>query len=190
TGKRGIIEGTIAGGIVSILPGISSAVATTIVMAIKKERSKEEVISVLSATNTATNFFVIAGLFLILKARSGFAIVLKELIYIEKWEGIIFPHPFNLFLIAVIISALISYFATLYFGRKFAKNISKISYNLLLKISLLIIIGMVIISNGWKGIIILLASSAIGMLCLELKVRRSVCMGVLMVPVIISLLKI
>ena len=189
-GKRGIFEGAIAGGVVSILPGISSAVATTIVMTIKKERSREEIVSILSATNTATNFFVISALFLILKARSGFAIALKELIYVERWEGIIFPHPMNLFLIAVIISAVISYFATLYLGKKFAVGLSEISYNLLLKISLLIIVIMVIISDGWKGIIILTASSSIGMLCLELKVRRSVCMGVLMVPVIISLMKI
>ncbi|MEM2934856.1 MAG: tripartite tricarboxylate transporter permease, partial [Candidatus Thermoplasmatota archaeon] len=173
-----------------ILPGISSAVATAIVMTIKKERSREEIISILSATNTATNFFVIAALFLILKARSGFAIALKELIYIERWEGIILPHPMNLFLIAVIISAVISYFVTLYLGKKFAIHISKISYNLLLKISLLIILIMVIISNGWIGIVILLTSSFVGMLCLELKVRRSVCMGVLIVPVIISLMKI
>ncbi|MBC7080675.1 MAG: tripartite tricarboxylate transporter permease [Thermoplasmatales archaeon] len=186
--KRAICEGAVAGGIVSILPGISSAIATTIVMTIKKERSNEEVISILSATNTATSFFVIIALFIILKARSGFAIAIKELIYIERWEGIIFPYPLNLFMIAVIISAIFSYFATIYIGKKIAINISKISYKLILKISLLIIIVMVIISNGPVGLLILLTSSLIGILCLELRVRRSVCMGFLMIPVIISLL--
>ncbi len=186
--KRAICEGAVAGGIVSILPGISSAVATTIVMAIKKERSNEEVVSVLSVTNTATSFFVIIVLFLILKARSGFAIALKELTHIERWEEIIFPYPLNLFIIAIIISSLISYFATLYIGKKIAINISKISYKSILKISLLIIITMVIISNGAAGLLILFTSFLIGILCLELRVRRSVCMGFLMIPVIISLL--
>ncbi|KAA0012446.1 MAG: hypothetical protein FE041_03380 [Thermoplasmata archaeon] len=183
--KRDVISGTIAGGIVSVLPGVSSAIATTIALITRKERNRENTISILSATNTATNFFVLATLFILLKARSGFAIAISKLVSVEKWDKIIFPYPFNLFLIATIISSLLSYYATLKIGRVVAKNISNISYSSLLKISLAIIILMVFIFNGILGMLILFVASSIGLLCLEFKVRRSVCMGILLLPLIL-----
>jgi len=183
--KRDVISGTIAGGIVSVLPGVSSAIATTIALITRKERNRENTISILSATNTATNFFVLATLFILLKARSGFAIAISKLVSVEKWDKIIFPYPFNLFLIATIISSLLSYYATLKIGRVVAKNISNISYSSLLKISLAIIILMVFIFNGVLGMLILFVASSIGLLCLEFKVRRSVCMGILLLPLIL-----
>ncbi len=186
--KRDVMSGTVAGGIVSVLPGVSSAIATTLALIIRKERKRENTISILSATNTATNFFVLATLFIILKTRSGFAIAINELISIRKWDGIIFPYPFNIFLIAVIITSILSYHLTLHIGKIVAKNISRISYPLLLKISLFIILLMIILFTGILGLLILFVASSIGLLCLELKVRRSVCMGVLLLPLIIKYL--
>ncbi len=186
--KLNVIGGLFAGEAVSILPGVSSAIAASLALSFKKKESNEEIVSILSVTNTATSFFVIAMLFLILKARSGCAIAVKEFLRIERWEGIIMPTLLNLFLIAVIISSIISYFSTKSLGKFIAKNISKISYPFLLKLSLAIIIIMVFIFNGFIGLIILFFSSIIGILCLKMKVRRSICMGVLLIPLIISYL--
>ncbi|MCD6481796.1 MAG: tripartite tricarboxylate transporter permease [Thermoplasmata archaeon] len=183
--KRDVGSGVLSGGLVSMLPGVSAAVATTLAMAVIKEAKDENVISILSATNTATNFFVLVALFVLLKARSGFAIAIEKMIYLEKWNGMI-KEPFNLFLIAIIISAIISYYLTIHIGRMVAKNISKISYPMLVKISLVIILAMIFLFNGPSGLLIFGVGVAIGMLCLEMKVRRSICMGVLLLPLLIK----
>lgn len=181
-----IISGSIAGSIVSILPGVSTAIATTIALAMRKERRKENTIAILSATNTSTNFFVLLSLFIILKARSGFAIVIKEMMHIEAWNDILMPRLLSLLLIAIIIASIMSYFSTLFIGKFTSKNISKIPYAILLKISLVVIILMVFFFNGFIGLLILLTSSCIGIICLKMKVKRSVCMGVLLLPLIVK----
>ncbi|RLF51011.1 MAG: hypothetical protein DRN11_03535, partial [Thermoplasmata archaeon] len=182
---KDVAGGVMAGGLVSILPGVSSAVATILALLFRKEKQKENTISILSSANTATNFFVLAMLFIILKARSGFAIAIGNMVKIEKWDGLLFPYPFNLFLIAIIIS-IISYYSTKFIGRIVAKNISEISYSLLLKLSLAIILAMVFIFAGPMGLFILFIASSIGILCLRMKVRRSLCMGVLLLPLILN----
>lgn len=183
---KDVAGGVMAGGLVSILPGVSSAVATILALLFRKEKQKENTISILSSANTATNFFVLAMLFIILKARSGFAIAIGNMVKIEKWDGLLFPYPFNLFLIAIIISSIISYYSTKFIGRIVAKNISEISYSLLLKLSLAIILAMVFIFAGPMGLFILFIASSIGILCLRMKVRRSLCMGVLLLPLILN----
>ena len=184
--RKDIASGVVAGGLVSILPGVSSAVATILALLFRKEKGRENTISILSSANTATNFFVLAMLFIILKARSGFAIAIGNMLKIEKWDRLLFPYPFNLFLVAIIISSIISYYSTKLIGRMVAKNISKISYKLLLRISLAIILAMVFIFAGLIGLFILFIASSIGILCLRMRVRRSLCMGVLLLPLILN----
>ena len=184
--KREVSNGVVAGSMVSILPGVSSAVAATLAIAVKKKRKEEEAISLLSATNTANNFFVLAMLFIMLKARSGFAVVIKKYIEVEQWNSLLFPYPYNLFLIAVIISSTISYFLTKYIGRIIAMNISKISYSSIIRIAFGIIVVMIFLFTGFLGLLIFGIASLIGIICLEMKVRRSVCMGFLLLPLILN----
>lgn len=184
--KRDIGSGAVAGGFVSILPGVSSSIAATLVLSVRREWRDESVISILSAINTSTNFFVLAVLFMVLKARSGFALVIRELLHVSRWDGVVPPHPFNLFLVGVIIASGISYYLTKGVGKFIARNISRISYDMLLKISFLVIVVMVVAFTGPLGMLIFGVATAIGLLCLDLQVRRSTCMGVLMVPLIIG----
>ncbi len=186
--KIDIGRGVAAGGMVAILPGVSAAIAATLALVTKREGDEESVVATLSATNTATNFFVLAMLFVMMKTRSGFAIAMKELVELKKWDGFIIPYPYNLFLIAVIVSSIISYYATLLIGKFVAKNISRISYSSLIKIAFGIMVAMVFLFTGLTGLIIFGIAAAIGIACLEMKVRRSVCMGFLLLPLIISYL--
>lgn len=184
--RKDVASGVASGSLVSILPGVSSAIATTLALVVRRKKNRENAVSILSATNTSTNFFVLAVLFTILKARSGFALAINEMVSVEKWDGFIIPYPYNLFLMAVVISSIISYYSTIFIGKIIAKNISKISYSIILKISLIIIISMVFIFSGFLGLLILTTASFIGILCLQAKVKRSLCMGVLLFPLIIK----
>jgi len=179
-----VASGSIAGGLVAILPGVSSAIATTLALEARKKGNEENAIAILSATNTATNFFVIATLFVLLKARSGFTIVMQNFLPISKWDNMP-PSPFFLILASVVISAILSFYATKFIGKKVAKNISRMDYSILLILSLAIVTALVIIFSGIIGFFIFIVATIIGINCLKMDVRRSNLMGVLLLPLII-----
>lgn len=183
---KDIASGSMAGGLVAILPGVTSAIATTIALVMRKDRGRENAIAILSAANTATNFFVLTALFIIMKARSGFAIVISNILPIYEWNNILAPPMLFLFLSSIIISATLSFYLTKFIGKLIAKNISKISYSLTLKISLAIMVAMVIIFSGLMGLLIFIVATFIGLFGLQLGVRRSNFMAILLLPLIIN----
>ncbi len=185
---RAVSTGTASGAMVSVLPGVTSAAGTILASTASGEKDDRMVIVTLSAVNTANAFFVLAFLFMFLKSRSGVAIAVQQLVEVEQWEASL-PAPMLLcILAAVLMSAAISYFATRLLGRLFARIIGKIDYRKLAIFAICIVVALVLLFTGPFGILILAAGTFIGMLPIEWGVRRSQCMGVLLVPIIIRLL--
>jgi len=184
-GWKDVATGTIAGALVSLLPGVTSAVATIMAMVARRKKDRENVIVTLSAVNTATSFFVLAVLFMVGKARSGSAIVLSEIINVERWDNVIPPYSLCYLLMTVVITSLLSYYATKFFGKIIALHISHIPYGMIVKASVAFIFVMVALFTGVTGVAVLATGTLIGLLCLELGVRRSLCMGVLLLPLIV-----
>lgn len=187
-GGKGVGIGTISGCMVSILPGVTSAVATIIALVTRGKRKKEDVIITLSAVNTANAFFVIIALFVIERARSGAALAIQEMENILQWDGIIPPSSLCFFLIAIIVASIIAYYATKFLGKIIAKNISSIPYPILGKITILTLFFLILVFTGTMGICIFIVATFIGLLCLEFRVRRSLCMGILLLPILITYL--
>jgi len=183
---KDVTTGTAAGAIVSLLPGVTSAVATIMAMVARRKSDRKNVVVTLSSVNTATTFFVLAVLFMFGKARSGSAIVLNEIMNVERWDGVIPPCPLCHLLIAVVVSSFLSYYATKFLGKVIAVHISRISYGNIARASVAFISVMVFIFNGLVGIAILVTGTFIGLLCLEFGVRRSLCMGVLILPIMLT----
>jgi len=184
TNVKDIASGSVAGGLVAILPGVSSAIATTLALLLRKNKNDENAIAILSAANTATAFFVLAILFILLKARSGFAVVLQHMIPLYKWQSAP-PQPMLILLSSILISATLSLYLTKFFGKIAAKNISRINYAVLMKFSLAFMVLLVIIFSGLYGLAIFIVATLIGMAGLKASVRRSNLMGVLLLPLII-----
>ena len=178
--------GVIAGSVVSVLPGVTSAVATILAMVARGKSERENIIVTLSAVNTAASFFVLSVLFIIGKARSGSEVIVSEIMNVERWSNAIPPYSLCYLFIAVIVSSFLSYYATRFFGKVVAKHISSIPYGRAAKASVIFISAMVFIFTGFVGIAVLITGTFIGMLCLELGVRRSMAMGVLLLPIMLS----
>lgn len=183
---KDIAAGTVSGAFVSILPGVTSAVATIMAMVARRKSDRKNVIVTLSSVNTATSFFVLVVLFMVERARSGSAIVLGELMDVERWSGTLPPQSLCYLMISVIVSAIVSYHATKFLGRIIATHISRISYGTIAKSSVALISAMVLAFTGLTGIVVLITGTLIGMLCLELRVRRSLGMGVLILPIMLT----
>ncbi len=188
--------GTFSGLSVSILPGVSSGVAMVMAMNLssifssgkgEEKEKNEEFILTFGAVNTANAFFCLILLFVIMKARSGSSMVLLDLISVEEWEIFSIPHIVPLLLISILVSATLSFFLTISLGKFFAKRIGGIDYENLILYVLVFIVSSVFIFCGILGLLILVVATLIGLIAPIYGLRRTQAMGVLLVPVILSL---
>ncbi len=180
-----VITGSLGGILVSIIPGITSATGTVISLNARGESSKRQTIVTLSAVNTACAFFVVIMMFVILRARSGAALAVMDLISVSEWSNVFIPLYLVYFLIALVFAGSLSYLFTLFFGKVFAKKFANVSYTLLVKITISFVVIMVFLFTSLVGLLVLLVATLIGLLPVLWGVRRSHCMGVLLIPILL-----
>jgi len=183
-----VLTGSFAGILVSIIPGITSATGTIIAMSTRAESNKRQTIITLSAVNTACAFFVVAILFILLRARSGVTLAIADLITVEEWTAFTMPATLIYLLIAVLLSGTLSYFLVLKIGKTFAKHFANVPYALLIKLTIVMIITLVLLFTSITGLLILIVATFIGLIPIHWGVRRSHCMGILLIPVILYFL--
>jgi putative membrane protein len=183
-----VFTGSVAGIFVSIIPGLTTATGTVLAMTIRQRSSTEQTIVTLAAVNTAAAFFVVIVLFVLLKARSGVTIAISSLLPPEPWTDLLMPSTLVYLLMFLVLTGCLSYFTTLSLGKLFAKKFSRIPYIPLVCFTLLFICTLIVLFTGALGFLIFLVATCIGFLPIYWKVRRSHCMGVLLIPIIIYFL--
>jgi putative membrane protein len=183
-----VVTGSLGGILVSIIPGITSATGTILAMNARGESSKKQTIVTLSAVNTACAFFVVAVMFIILRSRSGATLAAMELISVEEWTALLMPENLSYLLIALLLGGSASYFFTLKVGKIFAKRFVNVPYALVVKLTITLIAVLVFLFTGLAGLLVLLIATLIGLLPVEWGVRRSHCMGILLIPIILYFL--
>jgi putative membrane protein len=180
-----IITGSFAGLLVSIIPGITSATGTILAMNARGESNSRQTIITLSAVNTACAFFVVAVLFIILRSRSGATLAVMDLIAIKEWSATLMPNNLIYLLIALLLGGTLSFFSTIYVGKLFAKFFHHIPYQKVILGTILLIIFLVFLFTGFRGVLILFVATFIGLLTVQWGVRRSHAMGVLLLPIML-----
>jgi putative membrane protein len=85
---------------------------------------------------------------------------------------------------AIIISGIIAFFVTIYLAKIFSKIISKVNYTLLSFDIILILSAITFIFSGWLGLLVLIVSTILGLLCIYSGVRRTHMLGSLIIPAI------
>ena len=195
---RGIMIGGISGSFVAWLPGISSSIATVFARLFIKEdfsgsnaqtfdgdeqfisASKEFIVSV-SGVNTCNAIFGLFALVVIGKSRNGAMVAVNDLL------GNISPDvpTIILFLSAIALTALLSYFSTIYLGDNIHRSLAKLNYSLLCYTVLGVLSIIVLAFTGLFGLLIFMIATPVGMLAPFLKIRKSHSMGVILLPVIL-----
>ncbi len=187
------LKGTLAGSVVSFLPGVSSSHAAVLsTLGSKQEpeqeqdssRADEDFIVQLSSINTSGAFFCLAALFLTLRPRSGATVAIAALISVEDWGGR-GQSELYLLLMGVLVGAVFGLLAALWLGKFIARRVHKINYQRVVKLVLGFIIVLVLLFTGPLGFFILGVSAAMGLLAPAFEVRRSQLMGVLLLPVLV-----
>lgn len=191
TGKsdivKSVLSGSTCGALVSFLPGVTSAHATVMAMLARRNREPEQVIMTLSGVNTSNAIFCMATLFLILRARSGATMAINRILPVQQWSEVVPPLALIYLLIAVLIAASVSFFATKYMGMQFSRLFVKIPYRKMLSGIVIFLAVFVFILNDAIGLLVLAVGTCIGLIPIYFGVRRSNCMGVLLVPIIVWL---
>ena len=180
-----VMTGSLGGILVSIIPGITSATGTVLAMNARGESSKRQTIVTLSAVNTACAFSVVAMMFIILRSRSGATLAAMQLMSVAEWESLLMPTNLAYLLIALLLGGTLSYFLTLKVGKIFAKSFANVPYALIVKLTISMVVILVILFTGLTGLLILVIATAIGLLPVEWGIRRSHCMGILLIPIIL-----
>ena len=120
-----------------------------------------------------------------MKARSGIALAIQEIMPIYAWNALIPPTELCFLLISAIFAGVIAYFLTIFIGKNFASLLERIPYKLFLLLTAISLVALTFILSGTLGILVLAVATSIGLLPIYAGVKRSNCMGVLLLPVII-----
>jgi putative membrane protein len=190
---RGVVSGSVAGAIVSWLPGLSSGAATALAQLLSRGKGDEaspeslrEFMVALGSVSTATSVFTVSVLFIIDRARSGAAVAIRELNAgpLAPWEPATqVPALLATLLLSAILAALVSYPATIAFSRLAARRIHRIRYDLLAKGILAVLATLILLLAGAAGLMIAVIAGVLGLVPPLAGVKRVHLMGCLIVPV-------
>lgn len=168
-----VIIGFLAGFLTGILPGIGQAQAGVMVSTFGKITEKE-FLGALAGIGISNLFFSIVSLYTFRKIRSGAAAAISQISDFSVKELI-----FSSFV--MLSASSISFLITWFIGKKFLFYIQKVNYALLSKIVIILMIVLVFLFTGFIGLFILFISTCIGILPVLSGVKRTSCMGFLMV---------
>jgi len=176
--KKPLLASIIASPLCGFLPGLGSGQAAIIGNSILKT-DKKGFLFLLGATNTLVMGFSFLALYAISRTRTGAAVAVQEMM------GSLTPEILILILFTILISGIACFFLTKRIARFSAQKIGRTKYRNLSFITLGILAIVVFLVSGFFGFIVLLVSTATGIYCISLGVKRTNMMGCLLLPTIL-----
>ena len=176
---RALIAGTFSGSFVSFFPGLGPAQAAILGSQIMGRLSTYSFLILIGAIDTVNMAVSLVSLYAIDKARNGAVLAIREILTKIDLNTLI------LFLAVILLVGGIATFLTLYLTKFFAKLIEKLNYRYMGLSVILLITLLVFYFSSWLGLLILVVSTAIGIIPNIVNVKRSHSMGCLMLPVIL-----
>ncbi|MEM0465087.1 MAG: tripartite tricarboxylate transporter permease [Candidatus Pacearchaeota archaeon] len=170
---------TIASPIIAFIPGTGSNQAAIISSKVIGKLDEKEFLFVIGGINTLMMCLSFITLYSINKTRTGAAVAVSKLIPKLSSENL------SIIIIILIISSIIAATLTLKLAKFFSKKINKINYK---KISIIILIILAILSikfSGLIGLLVFITSTALGIFCIQTKIKRTELMGCLLIPTIL-----
>ena len=171
-----------SGSLTGLFPGLGSAHAAIIAMQFLGNIGMYSFMILIGGISTVNFLFSLVTFYTIDKARNGGIVAIQEII------GSIDFSQFMLLVAVSLVAGGIATFLALLFSRGFAAIVSKVNYKHL-SLAIMLLIGILaVVFDGLTGLLILAASTAIGLIPPHVQVKRSMAMGVLLLPVILFFL--
>ena len=176
---KSVLAGTFSGTIVSFFPGMGPAQAAVIGSNIFGSLGTYAFLILIGSIGTVDMVISMVTFYTLDRARNGAIFAIQELLNKIDLSTLI------LFIATALIAAGLATFLVLFLARVFAKLIGKVNYSFLCISVILLVTSLVFYFSSWLGLLILIASTAIGIIPNIVDVKRSHSMGCLMLPVIL-----
>ncbi len=171
--------GAVAGSLVGIIPAIGVSVAATIVQQLARIGEASTFLVTLAGVNVANEVYSILALYLIGNPRSGASVAIQKIL-----PEVTLDHV--LLILGIISLALgASSVLAIRLARRVPRLLEKVDYRKVCTFSILFILLMVFVFCGLEGLMVAFASTCMGVFCVASGVRRSFCMGCLILPAIL-----
>lgn len=178
----GVAAGSIAGILAGLLPGIGSAQATVLAQeAVGREEAdvaKRKFLIAVGGVNTADVIYSLFAIWLLGNPRSGIAVAVAKLVTVGLEQVLIFTA-------VTIIAAGFAAYLTLKLSRKAVFLLKRIDYSKLCKWVFVFICVLIDLFSGWFGLVIAAIAFSMGLVPNLAGIRRSHCMGCLLLPTIL-----
>ena len=179
---KAIVLASFAGIMVGFLPAVGISEAAVMMQYVSGGVTSRGFLMTTAGINVANDAFSLISLYLVGNPRSGASVAIQQVV----GEPTLFE---TVFLVAVILfTSGISALLTLFLGKRIPKYLAKVNYRNLTSGVIIFIVGLVFAITGPYGLLVLSASTSIGLLCALLEIRRSHCMGVLLLPTVLFFL--
>lgn len=183
TGSKPVIKfvvvGTLTGLFVGLMPGIGASQAVALTQQVFVVSSAESFLVMLGSVNAADSLFSMSALYTIGNPRSGASVA------VERLMGEIGINELTLLVGSILLSSGIAAFAALKISGRALRTMQKINYSKISGTVIIFIALMVLAFSGFAGLLVLFTATAIGILCERLGVKRTHCMGCLLLPTIL-----
>jgi len=176
---KSIFFGSIAGITVGFLPAVGVSQAATFFQTVGGANEPRSFLLTLSGINVSNEFFSLISLFLIGNPRSGASVAIQSIL------GDIGPSEIMILISTIIFSTGAAAILTLKLGKIIPSYLIKIDYKLLSFLVIIFILSLITIFTGIFGLLICFTSTSLGLLSYHLGIKRSNCMGILLIPSIL-----
>lgn len=173
-----LAAGTTAGAVTGIVPGIGPSQGTVLAQLAIGSGGTEEFLTAVSSVNTSKTLFSFVALYAIGRARSGAAVAVGHLIKVGPRELVFLVG------IALLAGGMAAVLA-LRLGKIVATKMERVPYRKLCAGVLGVVTVLVFLYSGFFGLLVFGTSTAIGILPSVVKVKRTHCMGVIILPCIL-----
>src|SRR3989344_254959 len=167
------------GYIAAFLPGFGSSQAAIVATEVVGDVGDEGFLTLVGGINTANMLISIATVYTLEKARNGAIVAVKELL-----TTITTAQLLQFIAIALVVAGFAS-LLTIYCSKIFASVIVKIPYAKLIMGIMLFITALTLYFDGLLGLLVLLTSTALGLLVSQWGVGKNHLLGCLILPVIL-----
>jgi putative membrane protein len=168
--------GSIFGLIVGFLPAVGVSQAAVIAQTLVKLGDPRNFLVTIGAISIANEIFSLNSLYLVNNPRSGASAAIQRILPEINFQD------FLTIVASILISSSLTTVFILFFAKKFHKLLLKVNYSILNIVMILFLSSLVFIFTGFIGLLTFFTCGAVGILATELNVRRSHCMGCLLIP--------
>ncbi len=167
------------GYVAAFLPGFGSSQAAIVATSAVGDVGDEGFLTLVGGINTANMLISIAAIYALDKARNGAIVAVQQLLSAVTFSDMI------LFLAVALVVAGVASLLTIKFSKLFASLIVRINYSRLIVMIIVFITALTLYFDGVLGFIVLLTSTALGLLASRWGVGKNHLLGCLILPVIL-----